>query len=352
MEEIQRKRIRQGRTLYGSLTRAKIIFLLTLSAAIAVLLIANIGIGSSSISTGEILHILFGGEGEGHNSMIIRDIRLPMSLMAVLVGAALGIGGCEIQTILQNPIASPYTLGISAAASFGAALGLILEANILAVPGTLLVTANSFAFAMLAAAVIYSFSLQRRIGKNAIVLFGVAVNFLFNAMTMFLQYVADEDELQSLVFWTFGSLLKSTWEKVAIVAAALLICFILLYKNAWKLTAMTLDDAKAKSLGVDVERMRRLVIITTSLLTAFAVCFVGTIGFIGLIAPHIARLAVGEDQRYFAPASALLGAFIVSFAFAVSKLIVPGVVLPVGLVTAFIGIPFFLAILLRKKEVV
>jgi iron complex transport system permease protein len=115
---------------------------------------------------------------------------------------------------------------------------------------------------------------------------------------------------------------------------------------------MTLDDAKAMSLGVNVGAVRRMVIFTTSLLTAFAVSFVGTIGFIGLIAPHIARLVVGEDQRFFMPASALLGAFLVSFAFAASKLILPGVILPIGLITSLIGIPFFFAMLLRKKEVV
>jgi iron complex transport system permease protein len=341
-----------NRALYQGLVRAKMALILMCAVGIFALTLINIAIGSSSVDIGEILRVLTGGAGSGHNRMIIVDIRLPMALMAVVIGAALGIGGCEIQTILKNPIASPFTLGISAAASFGAAVGLILEANFLKVAPYLSVTANSFFFAMIAATVIYSVSLSKRIGKNAIVLFGVATNFLFSSLTMFLQYIADEDELQSLVFWTFGSLLKSTWEKLAIVTIALILCVVLLSKNAWKLTAMTLDDAKAMSLGVNVSAVRRMVIFTTSLLTAFAVSFVGTIGFIGLIAPHIARLIVGEDQRFFMPASALLGAFLVAFAFMVSKLIIPGVILPIGLITSLIGIPFFFAMLLRKKEVV
>jgi iron complex transport system permease protein len=337
---------------YRDFTKRKILVIIAFSGGIMLLLIANIGIGSSMISAGDIFRILFGAEGSGNDRMIVLDVRLPMSLMAIAVGMALGIGGCEMQTILRNPIASPYTLGISSAASFGAAVGLILEVNISLIPGTFIVTFFSFFFTLLSATVIYGFSLQKRIGKNAIILFGVAINFLFNSLTMFLQYIADEDELQSLVFWTFGSLLKTNWTKLFAVALALIICFLIFYKNSWKLTALTMDDEKAKSLGVNVCKLRRMVLLLTSVLSAFAVCFVGTIGFIGLIAPHIARLIVGEDQRYFMPLSALIGAFVLSASFAVSKLIIPGVILPIGLITAFIGIPFFIAMILGRKKVI
>lgn len=312
-------------------------------------MVLNISIGSSSIAISEVLRVLLTGEGDGHNSMIIRDIRLPMALMAIVVGASLGISGCELQTILRNPIASPYTLGISAAASFGAAMGLILNANVLKVPETLAVTVNAFAFALLVAVAIYTFSRQRQINKTAIILFGVALNFLFNSLTMILQYVADEDKLQSLIFWNFGSLLKTTWGKFFIVLVVLVVCFLILYKNAWKLTAMTLDDTKARSIGVDTAKVRRMVIFVSSLLAAVSVCFVGTIGFVGLIAPHIARQLVGEDQRFFMPLSGLLGAFVMGLAFVISKLMVKGVILPIGLVTSVIGIPFFIAIIFSKK---
>ncbi|CDX00066.1 Hemin transport system permease protein HmuU [bioreactor metagenome] len=323
-----------------------------LSVGMAALVILNISIGSSSIAIHDILRVLFTGEGDGHNSMIIKDIRLPMALMAVVVGASLGISGCELQTILRNPIASPYTLGISAAASFGAAMGLILNANVLKslkVPETLAVTVNAFIFALMVAVAIYIFSRQRQINKTAIILFGVALNFLFNSLTMVLQYIADENQLQSLIFWNFGSLLKTTWSKFFIVALVLVICFLVLFKNAWKLTAMTLDDTKARSIGVDTAKVRRMVIFVSSLLAAVSVCFVGTIGFVGLIAPHIARQLVGEDQRFFMPLSGLLGAFVMCLAFVISKLIIRGVILPIGLVTSIIGIPFFIAIIFSKK---
>ncbi len=339
-----------NRKLYNSLVRKRVVLIAALSVGLACLTILNISIGSSSIAVREILSVLFAGGGDGHNPMIIKEIRLPMALMAVVIGASLGIGGCGIQTILRNPIASPFTLGISAAASFGAAMGLILNANLFHVSDTLAVTVNAFFFALLVAAGIYTFSRQRNIGKTAIILFGIALNFLFNALTMILQYIADEDQLQSLIFWTFGSLLKTTWNKFSIVLAVLAVCFFMLFKDAWKLTAMTLDDTKAKSLGVDTARVRRNVILITSLLSAVAVCFVGTIGFVGLIAPHIARQLVGEDQRFFMPLSALTGAFIMSFAFVVSKVIIPGVILPIGLITAVIGIPFFVVIIFTKMR--
>ncbi|MFZ7103585.1 MAG: FecCD family ABC transporter permease [Peptococcaceae bacterium] len=339
-----------NRRLYNTLIRKRLILILVLFVGITCLLLLNISIGSSSIAIREILSVLFTGRGDGNNPMIIRDIRLPMALMAIAVGAALGLGGCEIQTILRNPIASPYTLGISAAASFGAALGLILNANIFNVSVTFLVTANAFAFAFLAAVGIYLFSRQRQVSKTAIILFGVALNFLFSSLTMILQYIADEDELQSLIFWNFGSLLKTTWHKFFIVTAVFIVCFLILFKNAWKLTAMTLDDTKARSLGVDTAKVRRTVIFLTSLLSAVAVCFVGTIGFIGLIAPHIARQLVGEDQRFFMPLSALTGAFVMSLAFVISKLMIRGVILPIGLVTSVIGIPFFITIIFSKMR--
>lgn len=338
------------RAFYDNMIRRRALLTAALLLATILLFLLNISIGSSSIALPEILTILITGEGQGHNAMIVREVRLPMALMALVVGACLGIGGCEIQTILRNPIASPYTLGITNAATFGAALGLILNTNVLRVSETLMVTANAFVFALFASVCIYAFSNRRGSGKHTIILFGIALNFLFNALTMVLQYISDDEDLKSLVFWSMGSLLKTTWPKFLIVATALLICFIILSRSAWKLTAMTLDDTKARSLGVNTHRMRRMVIILTSLLTAFAVCFVGTVGFVGIIAPHIARRLVGEEQRFFLPMSGLIGAVVVSLAFVVSKLVIPGVVLPIGLVTAIIGVPVFLVIIFGKMR--
>lgn len=340
------------RSLYDQLIRKRAILSAVLLLAMVLLFLLNMSIGSSSISLSEIIQILLTGKGEGNNAMIVKQVRLPMALMALAVGACLGIGGCEIQTILRNPIASPYTLGITNAATFGAALGLILNTNVLGVSEQLMVTANAFIFALLASVLIYAFSRRRDAGKNSIILFGMALNFLFSALTMLLQYISDDEDLKSLLFWSMGSMLKSTWTKFLIVLAALIICFLILHKNSWKLTAMTLDDTKARSLGVDTQAVRRMVIILTSLLTAFAVCFVGAVGFVGIIAPHVARQLVGEEQRFFMPLSAMVGAVVVGLSFVVSKLIIPGVVLPIGLVTAIIGIPVFLFIIFHRMRTI
>jgi len=186
---------------------------------------------------------------------------------------------------------------------------------------------------------------RRGSGRGSIILFGIALNFIFNSLTMFLQYIADENKLQSLVFWTFGSLAKASWDKALLLAIVVLAALAFLYRRAWQLTALVLDDARALSLGVNVPRLRRQVIILISLLTATTVSFVGTIGFLGLAAPHLARGLVGEDHRYLLPASALFGAFLLSVASLLSKLLIPGTLLPIGLITSILGIPFFMLLI-------
>lgn len=342
--------MQQGSQIYRKMIRKRMRILFFLFLILLFLILLNVSVGSSHITILEILEIIFRNEGRGNHVMIVKQVRMPMALMAVVVGASLGIGGCEIQSILRNPIASPYTLGITSAASFGAAMGLLLNSNVFFLPDTLAVTGNAFFFTVLVSLGIYVFSFQKRISKTAIILFGIALNFLFSSLTMILQYIAEEDKLQSLIFWTFGSLLKTTWNKFYFVFWVLLFTSIVLYRKAWKLTAMTLDDNKARSIGVPVERLRRRTILIVSLLSAVSVSFVGTIGFVGLVAPHISRQFVGEDQRFFMPLSALLGAVILSCSFLLSKLIIPGVILPIGLVTSVIGIPFFIAIIFGKMR--
>lgn len=342
--------MQQGSQIYRKMIRKRMRILFFLFLILLFLILLNVSVGSSHITILEILEIIFRNEGRGNHVMIVKQVRMPMALMAVVVGASLGIGGCEIQSILRNPIASPYTLGITSAASFGAAMGLLLNSNVFFLPDTLAVTGNAFFFTVLVSLGIYVFSFQKRISKTAIILFGIALNFLFSSLTMILQYIAEEDKLQSLIFWTFGSLLKTTWNKFYFVFWVLLFTSIVLYRNAWKLTAMTLDDNKARSIGVPVQQLRRRTILIVSLLSAVSVSFVGTIGFVGLVAPHISRQFVGEDQRFFMPLSALLGAVILSCSFLLSKLIIPGVILPIGLVTSVIGIPFFIAIIFGKMR--
>jgi iron complex transport system permease protein len=287
-----------------------------------------------------VLRSLLGLADDPMLNAIVHTLRLPIALMAVAVGAALGISGAVMQTILNNPLASSYTLGISAGAGFGAALAITLGAA-LPVPEAWAIPIASFAFAGLACAMVGGVSRLRGATPELLVLAGIACLFLFQALLSLLQFVASPEALQQIVFWLFGSLLRSSLLKVAIVAGVLAVLLPVLMADSWRLTALKLGDDRARALGVRVDRLRLRAFVVVSLLTGAAVAFVGTIGFIGLVAPHIARMLVGEDQRLMLPASAVFGALLLSAASVASKLILPGTVFPIGIVTALIGVPFF-----------
>jgi len=183
-----------------------------------------------------------------------------------------------------------------------------------------------------------------------VVLLGIALVFTFNALLALLQYIATESALQEVVFWTLGSLTKATWPKVGIGAAILVLSVPILVKEVWALTALRLGDEKAASLGIDVRRLRLRILVLTSLLAAAAVAFVGTVGFVGLVGPHVARMLVGEDQRFFLPLSAIAGALMMSITSIISKEITPGVIFPIGIITALVGVPFFLMLIFSSRR--
>jgi iron complex transport system permease protein len=254
--------------------------------------------------------------------------------------AQLGVSGAVMQTILNNPLASSYTLGISAGAGFGAALAILVGAS-LPFPEAWAIPLAAFAFAGVACALVGSVGRMRDATPELLVLAGIACLFLFQALLSLLQFLASPEALQQIVFWLFGSLLRASLGKVGIVTIVLAIALPLLLADAWRLTALKLGDDRARALGVRVDRLRLRAFVVVSLLTGAAVAFVGTIGFIGLVAPHIARMLVGEDQRHMLPASAAFGALLLSIASVVSKLIMPGTVFIIGIITALIGVPFF-----------
>ncbi|UCZ77527.1 MULTISPECIES: FecCD family ABC transporter permease [Dickeya] len=281
--------------------------------------------------------------------VIVWDIRLPYALMAVVVGLALGLAGAEMQTILNNPLASPFTLGVSSAAAFGAALAIVLGIGIPGVPAQWFISANAFLFALLAALLLDGITRWTKVATSGVVLFGIALVFTFNALVSILQFVANEDTLQGLVFWTMGSLARSSWEKLGILLAVLAVVMPLSMMSSWKLTALRLGEDRAISFGINVRRLRLATLLRISFLSALSVAFVGPIGFIGLVAPHIARMIFGEDHRFYLPASALTGALVLSLASVASKNLLPGVIIPVGIVTSLVGVPFFLSIILRNR---
>ncbi|MBE6015418.1 MAG: iron ABC transporter permease [Lachnospiraceae bacterium] len=312
--------------------------------------VLNIIIGSSSASIPEILTAIVNPAGVSKlTATIAWTIRIPTSLMSILVGASLGLAGATMQTILNNPLASPYTLGISAGAGVGASIAMLTGLGGLAVIGGIAVPLSAFAFALLACLGIYFISRTKGFTSEIMVLTGIGMVFFFQAIQSFLQYIASSEALQAIVFWTFGSLTKADWTNIPILTVVFVVVFIAIYSQSWKLTALKLGDERAKVLGIDVERLRMMMFILMSLLTATAVAFVGSIGFIGIVGPHIARIVIGEDQRFYLPMSAVCGAAILSLASVATKIIVPGAVFPIGILTAIIGVPFFFALILRKR---
>lgn len=328
--------------------RAGLIALLLVALFIA--LLADFTVGPSGLPWGELWQTLtHPSSADPTTRVIVWDIRLPSTLMAALVGMALGMAGAEMQTILNNPLASPFTLGVSSAAAFGASLAIVLQLGVPGIPAAWLVAGNAFLFALLAALMLDAVTRWGGMNTSGVVLFGIAMLFTFNALVSLVQFMASAEALQNLVFWTMGSLSRSSWTTVGVLAAAFALALPLAMRQSWKLTALRLGEDRAASFGVDVRRVRVAALARVSLLSALAVAFVGTIGFIGLVAPHIARRLFGEDHRYFLPGSALVGAVILSLASIASKNLMPGVIVPVGIVTALVGIPFFASVVLRRQ---
>lgn len=332
------------------LARRLVLVALVALAALGAFLL-DLSSGASGLSLREALATLLAPEEASRTSLvIIRDIRLPQAAMAVLVGMALALAGAEMQTVLNNPLASPLTLGTSSAAVFGAALAIVLGVGVPFVPLTWIISANAFLFAFGSMLLIQALSRARGAGSETVVLFGIALFFSFNALVGLLQYVASEQALQQLVFWTLGSLGRASWDKAGLLALALALTAPFSLAAAWRLTALRLGVERAESFGVNVARVRLWSLVRVSVLTGAAVSFVGIIGFIGLVAPHMARLMVGEDHRLFLPASAFTGALVLSLAATASKLIVPGAVLPVGIVTALVGVPVFVLLMFGRRS--
>lgn len=280
--------------------------------------------------------------------VIVSSLRLPIAIMAVIVGGVLGVGGAEMQTLLNNPMASPYTLGMAAAAGFGAALTLYFGS--LGLNANVAVPLGAFVCCMLAAAFLFALATMRHISSGQLILAGIALLFLFQSLLSLVQFVSSPELSQQILFWLFGSLSKASWSNLSIIASITSVCMFFLIRDAWKLTALRLGEERAKSLGVNVSRLRLKTLFIVALMTATVTSFVGIIGFIGIVAPNIAKILVGEDQRFFLPLSFLIGAFLLSSASVLSKIIVPGALFPIGIVTAIIGVPFFFWLILGKRR--
>jgi len=338
-------------TAYQRTIRRRLLILLVMAGLGVAAFMLDISTGPSPLALRDVFAGLFDPDRLSRPEVtIIRDVRLPYALMAILVGAALSLAGAEMQTILNNPLASPFTLGVSSAASFGAALAIVLGFSLPFVPNDWMVPINAFLCAFASVLLLEALARSRAAGVQGVVLFGIALVFTFNALVALIQFVASQEALSQLVFWSMGSLGRATWGNLAVLALVVAIVVPFSMRAAHAMTALRLGEDRARSFGIDVRRLRFASLLRISALAATSVAFVGTIGFIGLVGPHIARLLLGEDHRFLLPASMLCGALIMSLASVASKVMVPGILLPVGIVTSMIGVPVFLTLILRRPE--
>ncbi|WP_170956368.1 FecCD family ABC transporter permease [Kosakonia sacchari] len=335
---------------YRVILRRRVSLLALLVVFIAASMLLDFTLGPSGLPLDTLWQTLVDpASADAGTRVIVWDIRMPYALMAIIVGLTLGLAGAEMQTILNNPLASPFTLGVSSAAAFGAALAIVLGIGIPGVPGQWFISANAFLFALLAALLLDGITRWTQVATSGVVLFGIALVFTFNALVSMLQFIANVDTLQGLVFWTMGSIARASWEKLGILLLALAVIMPLSMLSSWKLTSLRLGEDRAISFGINVRRLRLATLLRISILSALSVAFVGPIGFIGLVAPHIARMLFGEDHRFYLPGSALIGALVLSLASIVSKNLIDGVIIPVGIVTSLVGVPFFITIIVRHR---
>jgi len=339
---------------YLRMQAKRLLFVGVLAVLIILLAVGSTIIGSAGLTVEEVFTAVLAGllpdsfSADPLAFTIVWDLRLHRVLFAVVAGFGLAIAGAVMQGVLRNPLASPFTLGIASAATFGAAIAIIFVPT--ALSGEIALVVSAFMMSAFAAVAIYGLSRYRGVSAESMVLAGIILMYLFGAMTSFLQYAGTTEQLQAVVFWMFGSLQNTSWEKLAIVTLVVVVSTPLLVWRAWDLNALGMGDQVAQSLGVKVEQTRTVHMLVASLITASIICFTGTIGFIGLVSPHITRLAIGGDHRYLIVASGFVGALILLGADSLARTILAPQIIPVGIMTAFIGIPFFLYLFMRRKE--
>ncbi|MCX7694793.1 MAG: iron ABC transporter permease [Caloramator sp.] len=301
----------------------------------------------------------FRGIDDQDANLILWRIRLPRILAAIVAGAALSISGCIMQNNLKNPLASPFTLGISNAAAFGANVAIILldagstqssTKDAVIINNPYIVNICAFVFSIFATFIVIKLAKLKFFSKEAIVLSGVALGSLFTAATTLIQYFAQDYQVAAAVFWTFGDLGRVSYKEVLIMATATLISYVYFYLHRWDYNTLEASDDVAKSLGVDVEKLRLRSLLLVSFATATAVSFIGVIGFIGLIAPHIMRRIVGSDLRFLIPTSTILGSVLLLLSDTIARTIISPIVLPVGVITSFLGAPLFLYLLIKEED--
>ena len=338
---------------YSALINRRFYIGFILSIIFLLSFILSINIGSYKTSFNDFLNLFLSIDNNAILSNILLHIRLPRTICAILSGTALSISGAIMQNLLKNPLASPYTLGVSHGSVFGAALAIILIDNTTFLLNyQYIIIIFAFAGSLATIIVILMITTIKNITAGAVILAGVALNSLFASGIMLLQYFGTEEEIASIVFWAFGDLGKPGWNEIFILLVIIVPVTVYFIINALKYNATIWDDHTVLSLGINIKYIRVIGLILTCFITASVVSFMGIIGFIGLIAPHIIRMIIGNDHRFLIPYSAILGSILVLCSDILGRTILSPIVIPVGIITSFMGAPIFLYILIKNKGIV
>ena len=276
----------------------------------------------------------------------IVQYRLPRVCAGLVAGAGLAVAGCVMQSVLKNPLADPYTTGVSSGAGFGATLAITMGASVAS--GSLSIVANAFIFALIPTMVIVSVSKMKNASPTVLIMAGIAVMYIFNAMSTVLKLWSDPEALSALYRWQVGTLGGIGWDSVEIMLAFTTIGCIISMLLSRELNLLSAGDENARALGIDAEKMRILCFVVVALMSASIVSFTGLIGFVGLVAPHVVRLFIGADNKYLIPASAFFGAALLVVSDIIGRTALSPTILQVGVVTAFLGGPLFLWLIIRK----
>ena len=326
-----------------------------------VMFLVSISVGSVSIPIPDVISTILGGPGgTSLVERVIWNIRIPQALTAIAAGAGLAVAGVAMQSVLRNPLASPFTLGLSNAAAFGAAVGiLIFDAGLtgsnmmdaVVINNPYLTTGMAFILSMLTTVIILAITRIRGATPETMVLAGVAISSLFAAGLMAVQYFVDDTRLASIVFWQFGDVARASWSELGLITLIVLICSIYIFYKRWDYNSIDAGEETAKGLGVNVDATRIMGMVAASLISAILVSFLGIIGFVGLVCPHMMRRIVGDDHRFLIPASLVCGSLLLLVADTVARTIIAPHILPVAVLTAFLGAPIFIYIIIKGRRI-
>lgn len=333
-------------SLYLKNQRRSRTFMVLLITILLLSAILSLWAGSYDTPIKELLLGIFHKSSDEKINIVVRNVRLPRICTAITAGAGLGVTGCILQAVLNNPLASASTLGVSQGAGFGAAFAIIVLGAGASGKG-LGVSICAFAGSMAVAAVIFALSKFKQVSAESIVLAGVAISSMFTGATTLLQYFADEVELATLVFWTFGDLGSTSWGEIRFMAVVVLAAFLYFLYHRWDYNALQSGTETAISLGIRVKRLMIVNMLVCCFTASTIVSYIGLINFIGLVAPHIVRMVVGNNHVYLIPGSMLAGASLLLLGDLFARTVISPVILPIGAITSFLGAPLFLYLLFQ-----